>query len=119
MWVNLPPHNHILPIRGVVDNFGPLPSLVLPWAENGTLNSYLRSHAGPPSIDRRITLVSTSMIHLQLNYLNVLRSVVDLSRVFRTSVLYVTWIPATTLTSDSILQCTTKASAMETLLVCV
>lgn len=58
MWVNLPPHKHILPIRGVVDNFGPLPSLVLPWAENGTLNSYLRSHAGPPSIDRRITLIS-------------------------------------------------------------
>lgn len=57
MWAKLPLHKHILPIYGMADNFGPLPSLVLPWAENGTLTSYLRSQVEPPSFDRRIALI--------------------------------------------------------------
>ncbi|KAL4065122.1 kinase-like domain-containing protein [Scleroderma citrinum] len=57
MWVRLRTHKHVLPLYGLVNNFGPLPSLVSPWAENGTLNSYLRRQAGPPSYSKKITLI--------------------------------------------------------------
>ncbi|KAG1721985.1 kinase-like domain-containing protein [Suillus paluster] len=41
VWIKLS-HDHILPFEGVTEEFGPLPSLVSPWMENGSLNYYLR-----------------------------------------------------------------------------
>ncbi|KAG2140916.1 kinase-like domain-containing protein [Suillus bovinus] len=35
---------HILPLIGLTWGFGPLPALVCPWVENGSLNSYLELH---------------------------------------------------------------------------
>ncbi|KAG2134521.1 kinase-like domain-containing protein [Suillus clintonianus] len=41
VWITLE-HDNILTFSGVVDGFGPLPSLVSPWMENGSLDSYLK-----------------------------------------------------------------------------
>ncbi|KAG0700563.1 kinase-like domain-containing protein [Suillus ampliporus] len=35
-------NDHILPLLGLVDGYGPLPSLVAPWMDNGNLISFLR-----------------------------------------------------------------------------
>jgi len=34
-------HENVVPLFGVTSNFGPYTSMVCPWMENGTLNSYL------------------------------------------------------------------------------
>jgi serine/threonine protein kinase len=41
VWIRLS-HDNILPLEGVTEGFGPLPALVTPWMENGSLNDYLR-----------------------------------------------------------------------------
>ncbi|KAG1765984.1 kinase-like domain-containing protein, partial [Suillus placidus] len=40
-WIQLS-HDNILPLEGVTEGFGPLPALVTPWMENGSLNDYLK-----------------------------------------------------------------------------
>ncbi|KAG2134530.1 kinase-like domain-containing protein [Suillus clintonianus] len=42
IWVTLK-NEHILQLLGLTWGFGPLPALVCPWVENGSLNSYLES----------------------------------------------------------------------------
>lgn len=43
VWIKLK-HNHILPFEGVTvaEEFGPLPALVSPWMEEGSLDDYLK-----------------------------------------------------------------------------
>ncbi|KAG1808532.1 kinase-like domain-containing protein [Suillus variegatus] len=41
LWLKLE-HKNIVPLWGVADGFGSLPSLVSPWLENGALTGYLR-----------------------------------------------------------------------------
>ncbi|KAG1872869.1 kinase-like domain-containing protein [Suillus tomentosus] len=41
VWIDLE-HDHILTFNGIVDGLGPLPALVSPWMENGSLDSYLK-----------------------------------------------------------------------------
>lgn len=41
VWITLE-HENILTFIGVIDGFGPLPALVSPWMENGSLDSYLK-----------------------------------------------------------------------------
>jgi len=43
IWVALK-DAHILPLLGLTWGFGPLPAMVCPWVENGTLNGYLEEH---------------------------------------------------------------------------
>lgn len=44
-WAKLE-HENILPLYGIVMDFGPIVSIVHPWKENGTLSTYLsRKHA--------------------------------------------------------------------------
>ncbi|KAG1882778.1 hypothetical protein F4604DRAFT_352390 [Suillus subluteus] len=38
VWIQLS-HDNILPLEGVTEGFGPLPALVTPWMENGSLNT--------------------------------------------------------------------------------
>jgi len=49
---------HILPLLGLTWGFGPLPAMVCPWVENGTLNGYLEKH-NDLSMARRFHIVST------------------------------------------------------------
>ncbi|KAG6330196.1 hypothetical protein ID866_8895 [Astraeus odoratus] len=55
-WVRLPHHDHVLAVYGMVHGFGPLPSLVYPWVENGTLTSYLGHNPKLP-YDRRLLMI--------------------------------------------------------------
>jgi hypothetical protein len=40
VWARLS-HENILPLEGLTEGYGPLPALVVPWMENGSLNTYL------------------------------------------------------------------------------
>ncbi|KAG1853471.1 kinase-like domain-containing protein [Suillus subalutaceus] len=46
VWITLE-HENILTFNGVIDGFGPLPALVSPWMENGSLDSYLKQECVP------------------------------------------------------------------------
>ncbi|KAI6012042.1 kinase-like domain-containing protein [Pisolithus marmoratus] len=56
LWVRLTHHQHVLPLYGTTTGFGPLPALVSPWAENGTLTKYIGSNR-QLSYDRRFKII--------------------------------------------------------------
>ncbi|KAG1725852.1 kinase-like domain-containing protein [Suillus lakei] len=81
VWMQLS-HDHILPLEGVTEGFGPLPALVTPWMENGSLNDYLRRAVGL-SRERKLRMVrevaaalqylhDKDIVHGDLNSTNVL-----------------------------------------------
>ncbi|KAG2108160.1 kinase-like domain-containing protein [Suillus discolor] len=51
VWITLE-HENVLTFDGVVDGFGPLPALVSPWMENGSLDSYLKRGRVPSKADK-------------------------------------------------------------------
>ncbi|KAG1799057.1 kinase-like domain-containing protein, partial [Suillus variegatus] len=51
VWITLE-HDNILTFNGVVDGFGPLPALVSPWMENGSLDYYLKRGRVPSKADK-------------------------------------------------------------------
>ncbi|KAG1906274.1 kinase-like domain-containing protein, partial [Suillus fuscotomentosus] len=55
VWIQLS-HESILPFEGVTEGFGPLPALVTPWMENGSLNDYLRREVNL-SREKKLTMV--------------------------------------------------------------
>lgn len=65
LWMSLAPHKHVLPLYGTVNEFGKLPALVFPWAENGTLTNYVGYDRRRPSYDRRLKIILqvTSGLH--------------------------------------------------------
>ncbi|KAG1845177.1 kinase-like domain-containing protein [Suillus subluteus] len=66
VWIQLS-HNHILPFEGVTEGFGPLPALVTPWMENGSLNNYLRQEVG---LSREMKLSMVREVAAGLQYLH-------------------------------------------------
>ncbi|KAG2033156.1 kinase-like domain-containing protein [Suillus americanus] len=66
VWIQLS-HNHILPFEGVTEGFGPLPALVTPWMENGSLNNYLRQEVG---LSREMKLSMAREVAAGLQYLH-------------------------------------------------
>ena len=51
VWLNLK-HDNVLPLLGTTMGFGRFPAMVCPWAENGTLTSYLKDrHAHLPEFE--------------------------------------------------------------------
>ncbi|KIJ04427.1 hypothetical protein PAXINDRAFT_22285 [Paxillus involutus ATCC 200175] len=57
IWIRLD-HPNVLKLHGIADGFAPLPALVSPWIERGTLTIYLED-AGPEiSTATRISIVS-------------------------------------------------------------
>lgn len=84
VWIQLE-HDHILPLEGVTvaEEFGPLPALVSPWMEEGSLDDYLkREFSGMPDLRKQqliwqvtagITyLHSKDVVHGDLTATNVL-----------------------------------------------
>ncbi|KAG1868007.1 kinase-like domain-containing protein, partial [Suillus tomentosus] len=63
IWSQLS-HDSILPFEGVTEGFGPLPALVTPWMENGSLNDYLRREVNL-SREKRLTMVREVAAGLQ------------------------------------------------------
>lgn len=51
VWITLE-HENIVAFNGVIDGFGPLPALVSPWMENGSLDSYLKQGHVPSESDK-------------------------------------------------------------------
>ncbi|KAI5989919.1 kinase-like protein, partial [Pisolithus albus] len=72
----LPPHSHVLSFYGTVDGFAPLPALVSPWAEKGTLTSYLGRNQTQLSYSRRLKIYalvhSNNICHGDLTGSNIL-----------------------------------------------
>ncbi|KAI6028135.1 kinase-like domain-containing protein [Pisolithus marmoratus] len=64
LWVRLDPHEHVLPLYGTANGFGPLPALVSPWAENGTLTNYVGSDR-PLSHGRKLKIILQVVSGLQ------------------------------------------------------
>ena len=50
-------HTNILPLFGTTWGFGPLPAIVCPWLDNGTLTSYLERRGAELEIRRILSLV--------------------------------------------------------------
>ncbi|KAF9241777.1 kinase-like domain-containing protein, partial [Melanogaster broomeanus] len=48
IWARLH-HENVLPFCGIAFGFGPLPAIVGPWAQNGTLGDYLARNPGLPA----------------------------------------------------------------------
>ncbi|KAI6111290.1 kinase-like domain-containing protein [Pisolithus sp. B1] len=70
LWAKLTPHEHVLPLYGTVNGFGHLPAMVSPWAENGTLTSYVERDRRRLSYDRELKIilqVTSGLHHLHSN----------------------------------------------------
>ncbi|KIK91331.1 hypothetical protein PAXRUDRAFT_830937 [Paxillus rubicundulus Ve08.2h10] len=75
-------HKNVLPVYGTTLNFGPLPSLVCPWVDGGSLTHYLEIHSNLSREQRHEILFqicdglcylhSKEVMHGQLNGSNVL-----------------------------------------------
>ncbi|KAG1796467.1 kinase-like domain-containing protein [Suillus variegatus] len=63
VWMQLL-HDNILPLEGVTEGFGPLPALVTPWMENGTLDDCLRREVGL-AWERKLSMVREVAAGLQ------------------------------------------------------
>jgi hypothetical protein len=63
VWILLE-HDHILPLEGVtvIEELGPLPALVAPWMEGGSLNDYLEREFSGLSDPRKRELVSAKWL---------------------------------------------------------
>ncbi|KAG2356485.1 kinase-like domain-containing protein [Suillus spraguei] len=76
-WLKLE-HQNIVPLWGVTEGFGPLPALLSPWVENGTLTEYLQhKHETLFDNENQLTLTlravhSQSIVHGDLTGNNVL-----------------------------------------------
>ncbi|KAG2041335.1 kinase-like domain-containing protein [Suillus americanus] len=84
VWIQLK-HDHILPLEGVTvaEEFGPLPALVSPWMEQGSLDDYLKREFSGMSDPRKRELIwqvtagisylhSKDIVHGDLTATNVL-----------------------------------------------
>lgn len=68
VWIQLK-HDHILPLEGVtIGKFGPLPALVSPWMEEGSLDDYLKRKFSQLSDPRKRELIW--QLASALNYLH-------------------------------------------------
>ncbi|KIJ09699.1 hypothetical protein PAXINDRAFT_17217 [Paxillus involutus ATCC 200175] len=56
IWIRLD-HPNVLKLYGIADEFAPLPALVSPWVENGTLTKYLDGPGREISKEERITIL--------------------------------------------------------------
>ncbi|KAN0073718.1 Protein kinase-like domain containing protein [Tylopilus felleus] len=67
-------HDNVLPLLGTTMGFGRYPAMVCPFAENGTLTSYLdRGHARLPVAEiLRLVIHSRSVVHGDLSGSNIL-----------------------------------------------
>ncbi|KAF9227031.1 kinase-like protein [Gyrodon lividus] len=55
VWARLS-HTNIVPFLGITCNFGPLPAMVSPWYENGSLSAYLDVHPELP-LSKKLSLL--------------------------------------------------------------
>ncbi|KAF8479847.1 kinase-like domain-containing protein [Gautieria morchelliformis] len=61
-------HKNIVPVYGTCGGFGPIPSMVSQWYENGNINTYLRKLGATGTVDRRLKLLTE--VARGLNYLH-------------------------------------------------
>lgn len=67
LWQRLK-HSHIITLYGIAEDFSPIPALVSPWMENGTLEEYLRKlwqAQLSPKMDRLFLLLFQVVLGLQ------------------------------------------------------
>jgi len=50
--------DHILPLCGITYGFGPVPAIVSPWMDNGSLSTYLDKHYNDLTETCKFSLVS-------------------------------------------------------------
>ncbi|KAH7922175.1 kinase-like protein [Leucogyrophana mollusca] len=83
IWMMLDRHENVLPLYGVTSEFGPLLSMVCPWKDNGTLNTYLAARHAQMTIEDQFDLLrdivsglrylhSRSIVHGDLSGSNIL-----------------------------------------------
>ncbi|KDQ54708.1 hypothetical protein JAAARDRAFT_196591 [Jaapia argillacea MUCL 33604] len=50
-------HENIIPLHGVADDFGPYPSMVCPWMDNGSISKYIEHHGEHLSVSQRLKML--------------------------------------------------------------
>ena len=50
-------HENLLPLLGLSYEFGPLPAMVSPWMQNGSLTTYLAKKFAELTIERKLQIV--------------------------------------------------------------
>lgn len=81
-WLRLD-HDNVLPIFGLTLGFGPLPALVCPWMENGTLTSYLeQNHKQLSASTRKAMLLEVISAVLYLHDHDVIHGSLSGSNIF-------------------------------------
>ncbi|KAF8836887.1 kinase-like protein [Paxillus ammoniavirescens] len=63
IWARLH-HENVLPFYGIAFGFGPLPAIVGPWAENGTLGDYLARNPDLPTRVRLLCEIASGLHYL-------------------------------------------------------
>lgn len=58
VWLRLK-HPQVLPLYGVVSDFGPYPSMVCPWMDKGNLNNYLSGDGESLDVGGRYKIVGS------------------------------------------------------------
>jgi hypothetical protein len=84
-WLELD-HDNVMPIFGMALGFGPLPALVCPWMENGTLTHYLEQNYHQITASARKALVSSH--HNYHNCCPISRDDIAFGNHFRSSLSY-------------------------------
>jgi hypothetical protein len=51
-------HENLLPLLSLIHDFGPLPAMVFPWINNGSLTTYLERHFTELTIEQKLQIVS-------------------------------------------------------------
>ncbi|OJA20615.1 hypothetical protein AZE42_12457 [Rhizopogon vesiculosus] len=67
VWIDLD-HDNILKFLGIVEGFGPLPALVAPWMENGSLDRYLKPHIDQVEALRMLKQIAAGLKYRMNNY---------------------------------------------------
>ncbi|KAJ8590698.1 kinase-like protein [Rhizopogon salebrosus TDB-379] len=63
-------HEHILPLCGITHNFGPVPAIVSPWMDNGSLSTYLRKEYDNLTETNKFSLLADIAAGLQYLHSN-------------------------------------------------
>ncbi|KAJ8588641.1 kinase-like protein [Rhizopogon salebrosus TDB-379] len=58
-------HEHILPLCGIAYDFGPVPAIVSPWMDNGSLSTYLHKNYGNLTDTQKFYLLADVAAGLQ------------------------------------------------------
>ncbi|OJA17991.1 hypothetical protein AZE42_13145 [Rhizopogon vesiculosus] len=63
-------HENLLPLLGLSYEFGPLPAMVSPWMQNGSLTTYLGKSFAELTIERKLQILQQAAVAISYLHSN-------------------------------------------------